>query len=187
MLQRISKDQNWAKLTPVLGILAATWLVLFFKPTEVLFWAYINIPLYLFHQAEEHFWPGGFKRFMNQVINHLPEGEEKLGDVSIFWINIGLVWIAFTVFGLLAHVNIGFGLLIIVFSIINCLTHIVQGVRLKKWNPGLVMASLQFVVSIYAAYFVTVNGLSNPIIWWIATIIFSALVHAMLFRFILKN
>jgi len=187
MIQQLSKNQNWAKLTPVLGVISAIWLFWFFKPTELLFWAYVNIPLYLFHQAEEHFWPGGFKGFINQVINDLPEGEETLTDVNLFWINILLVWVAFTVFGLLALVNIGFGLLIIVFSIMNCLTHIVQGVRHRKWNPGLVMASLQFVVSIYAAYFVTVNGLTNPIIWWLATVIFSGLVHAVLFRFVLKD
>jgi hypothetical protein len=95
--------------------------------------------------------------------------------------------VAFIVFGLLALFNIGFGLLIIVFSIMNCLTHIVQGVRLKTWNPGLVMASLQFVVSIFAAYFVTVNGLTNPTIWWIGTVVFSGIVHAALFRMVLKK
>ena len=90
-------------------------------------------------------------------------------------------------FGLLAIANLGFGLLIIVFSIINCLTHIVQGITRKEWNPGLVMASLQFVVSLYAAYFVTTNGLANPVVWWVATIIFSALVHVALFRFVLNK
>jgi len=147
---------------------SSIWLLWFFKPSEVLFWAYINIPLYLFHQTEEHFWPGGFKNFVNHVINDLPEGEENLTDIDIFWINILLVWVAFIVFGLLARVKIGFGLLIIVFSIVNCLTHIVQGVRLKTWNPGLVMASL-------------------PTIWWIGTVVFSGIVHAVLFRMVLKK
>jgi len=187
MIHQLSKNQNWAKIAPVLGIASSIWLLWFFKPSEALFWAYINIPLYLFHQTEEHFWPGGFKNFVNHEINNLPEGEENLTDIEVFWINILLVWVAFIVFGLLARVNIGFGLLIIVFSIMNCLTHIVQGARLKKWNPGLVMASLQFVVSIFAAYFVTVNGLTNPTVWWIGTVIFSGFVHAVLFRVVLKK
>jgi len=153
----------------------------------VLFWAYINIHLYFFYQTEEHFWPGGFKNFVNHVINDLPEGEENLTDIVIFWINILLVSVSFIVFGLFARVNIGFGLLIIVFSIINCLTHIVQGLRLKKWNPGLVIASIQLLVSIYAACFVTVNGLANPTIWWIGTVVFSGIVHAVLFRIILEK
>jgi len=187
LIQQLSKNQNWAKIAPVLGVASAIWLFLFFKPTEALFWAYINIPLYFIHQTEEHFWPGGFKKYINQVINDLPEGEETLTDIKIFWINILLVWIAFIVFGLLSLVDIGFGLLIIVFSIINCLTHIFQGIRRKEWNPGLVIASLQFIISIYAAYFVTTNGLSNPTIWWVATVVFSVLVHVALFRLVLKQ
>ena len=187
MLHRLSKDQNWAKLAPFLGLASAVCLFLFFKPTEVLFWAYINIPLYFFHQTEEHLWPGGFKNYVNHVVNHLPAGEEKLTDTMVFWINILMVWVAFLVLGVLSFVNIGFGLFIIVFSIINCLTHIIMGVRRKEWNPGLVIASLQFVISLYAAYFVTVNGLTNPVLWWAGTIIFSALAHALLFKTILKE
>ena len=187
MIQQFSKNQNWAKITPILGVVSTIWLFLFFKPTEVLFWAFINLPLYFFHQTEEHYWPGGFKNYVNHVINKLPEGQETLTDIKVFWINILLVWLAFIVFGVLSLVNFGFGLLIIVFSIINCLTHIFQGVQRKEWNPGLVMACLQFAISIYAAYFVTTNGLSNPVFWWIATVVFSALVHALLFRFVLNK
>ncbi len=187
MIQQLSKNQNWAKIAPILGAVTTIWLFLSFRPTEVLFWAYINIPLYFFHQTEEHLWPGGFKNYVNHVINHLPEGKETLTDRKVFWINILLVWVAFTVFGVLSQVNIGFGLFIIVFSIINCLTHIFQGIRRREWNPGLVMASLQFLISIYAATFVTVNGLSNPIIWWTATVVFSALVHVGVFRVVLNE
>jgi len=187
MIQQLAKNQNWAKITPVFGVLSTIWLLWFFKPTDVLFWAYVNIPLYFFHQTEEHFWPGGFKNYINRVINKLPEGQETLTDIKIFWVNILLGWFAFSFFGVLSLVNIGFGLLIIVFSILNCLTHIFQGISHKQWNPGLVMASLQFLISIYAAYFVTVNGLSDPVIWWIATVVFSVFVHGMLFRFVLKK
>ena len=187
MIRQFAKNQNWAKLAPLLGIISTLWLLLFFKPTEPLFWAYINIPLYFFHQTEEHFWPGGFKNYINHIINGLPEGQETLTDIKVFWVNILLVWLAFLVFGILALVNLGFGLLIIVFSILNCLTHIFQGLKRKEWNPGLVMASLQFLVSLYAAYFVTMNGLENPVIWWIGTVVFSAVVHALLFRFVLKG
>ena len=187
MLGKLSENQNWAKISLVLGVISLVWLFWFFSPTEVLFWAYINIPLYLFHQTEEHFWPGGFKDYINKVIYNLPEGEETLTDKKVFWINILLVWLAFLVFGLLTLVNIGFGLLIIVFSIMNCLTHIIQGVRRKEWNPGLVIASLQFAVSIYAAYFVTVNGLTHQIFWWVATVVFSGLVHAVLFKVVMAR
>jgi hypothetical protein len=187
MIQQLSKNQNWAKIAPLLGVVTAALLFWFFKPSEVLFWAYINIPLYLFHQTEEHFRPGGFKNYVNHIINKLPEGEETLTDIKVFWINILLVWVAFIIFGVLARVNIGFGLLIIVFSIMNCLTHIFQGIKRREWNPGLIMASLQFIISIYAAYFVTANGLSNPAAWWIGTVVFSAIIHIIVFRVLLKE
>jgi 5'-3' exonuclease len=54
--------------------------------------ALLNIPLYLFHQCEEHYWPGGFKDYMNQKIHGLPNGEEKLTDTAVFRINILMVW-----------------------------------------------------------------------------------------------
>lgn len=181
------QNQNWAKLTPWMGIIAAVLLFRYTNPNQPLFWALINIPLYLFHQAEEHYWPGGFKHFINQVIDGLPSGEEKLTDLSIFWVNILLVWVAFVMFGALAiTVNIGFGLLIIIFSIMNCLTHIFQGIKRRAWNPGLVMASLQFVLSLYGAYFVTKYALTMPIAWWAGAIIFSVGVHACLFKMVMK-
>ena len=187
MICVLAKNQNWAKAAPWLGIITAFLLFLFFKPSQAMFWALINLPLYLFHQTEEHLWPGGFKNYINRVINKLPEGEEALTDEKVFWINILLVWLAFSVFGFLSFVNIGFGLLIVIFSIINCLSHIAQGAKRKKWNPGLVMASLQFVISTYAAYFVTVNGLSNKVFWWVGTIAFSVIVHAVLFKVVMSK
>lgn len=185
MFKTLAENQNWAKLAPILGVITAILLFIFFNPSQTLFWALINIPLYLFHQTEEHLWPGGFKKYMNTVINKLPEGEEALTDEKVFWINIILVWVAFLIFGILSFYNIGFGLLIVIFSIMNCLTHIVQGIRRREWNPGLVMASLQFIISVYAAYFITVNGLTNQLLWWILTIAFSAIVHLVLFKTLL--
>lgn len=187
MIRVFSVNQNWAKLAPCLGIITTLSLCWFFKPSQALFWALINIPIYLFHQTEEHLWPGGFKNYINRVINKLPENEEALTDEKVFWINILLVWVAFLIFGILAFINIGFGLLIVIFSIMNCLTHIVQGLKQKEWNPGLVMASLQFLTSIYAAYFVTVNGLTNQVLWWMGALVFSIVVHAVLFKVVMSK
>lgn len=186
MIQALARRQNWAKAAPVLAVAASVLLFVLFRPSQPMFWALVNIPLYLFHQTEEHLWPGGFKRYINQVVKGLPEGEATLTDKQIFWINIALVWIAFAAFAALAFVNIGFGLLIIVFSIINCLTHIAEALRRRRWNPGLVMASIQFLVSLYAAYFVTAHGLGSPLLWWAGSIVFSAAVHIAIFRTALK-
>ncbi|MDE5000683.1 HXXEE domain-containing protein, partial [Francisella tularensis subsp. holarctica] len=74
------------------------------------FWGLINITLYLFHQTEEQYVPGGFKDFMNRTVMALPQGQEKLIYIKIFWINILMVWLAFAVFGALSFINLGFGL-----------------------------------------------------------------------------
>lgn len=182
MIKTFAENQNWAKLAPWLGIVSGVSLFLFFKPSEAMFWALINIPLYLLHQTEEHYWPGGFKNYINRVVNKLPEGEEMLTDVKVFWINILFVWVAFLIFGALSFIDIGFGMLIIIFSIMNCFTHIVEAIKQKEWNPGLVMASLQFMISIYAAYFVITYGLTNTVFWLIGTIVFSIIVHVILFK-----
>jgi hypothetical protein len=187
MVKIFSKNQNWAKLAPWLGLITIVLLFWLVNPSEAMFWALVNIPLYLFHQTEEHYWPGGFKNYMNKVVYKLPQGEETLTDEKVFWINILLVWLAFLIFGSLSFVNLGFGLLIIIFSIMNCLTHIVEGFKLKEWNPGLVMASLQFIISIYAAYFLTMNGLTNRVYWWVGAIVFSAIVHAILFKVVMNK
>lgn len=187
MYNWLVRNQNWAKFTPWMGIVATFLLFKYTKPSEPLFWALVNIPLYLFHQTEEHYKPGGFKNFINHVINNLPPGQENLNDTTVFWVNILLVWIAFAIFGALSILNVGFGLIIIIFSIINCLTHIVQGIKRCAWNPGLVMASIQFLLSIYGAYFITRFGLSNPIMWWISSIIVSIIVHAILFKMLLTK
>jgi hypothetical protein len=187
MIDRLSKNQNWAKGAPWMGIIALVILFWSNRPSSPYFWAFINIPLYLFHQTEEHFRPGGFKQYINRIIFRLPEGEETLTDRKIFWINILLVWVAFLVFGILVLVDLGFGLFIIIFSIINCLTHITQGIKRKQWNPGLVMASIQFIVSIYGAYFLTTHGLEHPLTWWIGAAAVSIAAHAVLFRFVMRK
>lgn len=187
MISILAKDQNWAKIAPWAGIITSVLLIFNFSIYDPHFWALINIPLYLFHQTEEHYIPGGFKDFMNHDVMKLPQDQEKLTDIKIFWINILMVWLAFIIFGLLSFINLGFGLLIIIFSIMNCLTHIAEGFKLKKWNPGLVMASLQFIISIFAAYYVTTHGLNNPIVWWVSTILFSIVAHILLFKLVMTK
>ncbi|AFJ43806.1 hypothetical protein OOM_1403 [Francisella orientalis str. Toba 04] len=49
------------------------------------------------------------------------------------------------------------------------------------------MASLQFVISIFAAYYVTVHSLDYPIAWWIGTIIFSIFAHILLFKLVMTK
>ncbi len=68
IIRTLSKNQNWAKGAPWLGLISAILLFVYFKPSEAMFWTLINIPLYLFHQTEEHYWPGGFKDYVNKTV-----------------------------------------------------------------------------------------------------------------------
>jgi hypothetical protein len=187
MIKRFAANQIWARLCPFMGIIAAIVLFSFSRWDQPIFWALCNIPLYLFHQTEEHYWPGGFKKFMNEKIFNLPVGEETLTDIKIFWINILLVGIAFLIFGIAACFNIGFGLCIIIFSIMNCLTHILQGIKMTEWNPGLVMSLIQFSLSLYAAYFITSHGLSYATAWWIGSCAFSVIIHLIVFKVVMSK
>ncbi len=185
MLEKLERNQNWAKACPWMAAAAAAALFIFFPLSSPMFWALVNIPLYLLHQTEEHYIPGGFKKYMNEQV--LGDGKETLTDRKIFWINILLVWIAFLIFGALSFVNLGFGLVIVIFSIINCATHIAQAVKARRYNPGLVMASLQLLISLYAAYYITANGLGSPVIWWVGSVVFSAAAHAVVFRTVMSH
>ncbi|ABO46560.1 hypothetical protein DR79_1242 [Francisella tularensis] len=162
MIDSLARNQNWAKVAPWAGIFFTVLLFANFFVYDPHFWGLINIPLYLFHQTEEHYVPGGFKDFMNRTVMALPQGQEKLTDIKIFWINILMVWLAFAVFGALSFKH-------------------------KSWNLGLVMASIQFVISLFAAYYVTVHGLDNPIAWWLGTIIFSIVAHILLFKLVMTR
>ncbi len=184
MLERIAKNQNWAKACPWMAAITAALLFLFFRVSDPMFWALVNIPLYLLHQTEEHYIPGGFKQYMNERV--LKDSRTALTDRKIFWINILLVWAAFLIFGTLSVVNIGFGLGIVIFSIINCATHIAQAAKARCYNPGLVMSSVQLLVSLYAAYFITAHGLGSPVAWWAGSIAVAAAAHLIVFRVLLS-
>ncbi|MGZ7120005.1 MAG: hypothetical protein ACXVH2_09855, partial [Methanobacterium sp.] len=60
--------KNWAKLSIFLAIILAL-LIYFFIKTEniVLFLIWIQIPIYLLHQFEEHTW-NGFKNYINKKV-----------------------------------------------------------------------------------------------------------------------
>jgi hypothetical protein len=186
LINKLAEKQNWAKATPLLGIIFTCVILINFGFQDPMLYALINIPLYFFHQCEEHFKPGGFKDYINTRINKDAK-IKPLSDIKVFWINIILVWFAFLLFGGLAFIHIGFGVLIIIFSIINCLTHIGQALRLREYNPGLVMASIQFTLSLFAAYMISHLTPNSLLGWWLGGFVFSALVHILLFKLVMTK
>lgn len=91
--------KNWAKLCIILSIILAIIILLVVKTNNILlFLIWIQIPIYLLHQFEEHSWPGGFKNFVNKEIFNVEVGEYPLNDINIFWINVPIIWVLMPIF-----------------------------------------------------------------------------------------
>jgi hypothetical protein len=178
---------NWAKLS-VLFAIAITLLVIYFVKLEntVLFLIWIQIPIYLLHQFEEHA-RNGFKNYINKKVFHVQEGEYPLNDKNIFWINIPIIWILMPIFAGLSSVNIMFGLWIPYFAVFNSLSHVIFSIRNREYNPGLIVSLILGIpVGIYALiifYFY----IDVPAITSIISIFFAILLHIIVFGYIRMN
>jgi hypothetical protein len=146
--------KNWAILCIILSIIVTIIILLFVKTNNIiLFLIWIQIPIYLLHQFEEHSWPGGFKRFVNKEIFNVENGEYPLNDRTIFWINIPIIWILMPIFAALSFNNLYFGLWIPIFALFNSLTHVIGAIVKRKYNPGLfVSVVLGIPVAIYTLW-----------------------------------
>jgi hypothetical protein len=146
--------KNWAKLCIILSIIVAVIILLVVKTNNILlFLIWIQIPIYLLHQFEEHSWPGGFKKFVNKEIFNVEVGEYPLNDTNIFWINVPIIWVLMPIFASLSYINLFFGLWIPYFAVFNSLTHLIGAVVKRKYNPGLfVSLVLGIPVAIYTLW-----------------------------------
>ena len=132
--------KNWAKTCIILSIIVTVLILLIVKTNNILlFLIWIQIPIYLLHQFEEHSWPGGFKKFVNKEIFNV-DGEYPLNDINIFWINVPIIWILMPIFASLSYLNLFFGLWIPFFAVFNSLTHVIGAIVKRKYNPGLFMS-----------------------------------------------
>ena len=70
---------------------------------------------------------------------------DVLTKASAFWINILEVWLLFLVsFYLAKYVALGVAFVPIYLTIINGLTHVIAGIALRRYNPGLYTSLLLF-------------------------------------------
>ena len=145
---------NWARICLILSIIVTIIIFLVVKTNNlILFLIWIQIPIYLLHQFEEHYWPGGFKNFFNKEIFNVQDGEYPLNDSSIFWINVPIIWVLMPIFAALSYINLFFGLWIPYFAVFNSLTHVVAVIVKSKYNPGLfVSLVLGIPVAIYTLW-----------------------------------
>jgi Protein of unknown function with HXXEE motif len=179
--------KNWAKLSVVLAIIVTILIIVLVKPENiVLFLIWIQIPIYLLHQFEEHSW-NGFKNYINKKVFKVQEGDFPLNDKNIFWINIPIIWILMPIFAGLSSVNIMFGLWIPYFAVFNSLSHVIFSIRNREYNPGLIVSLILGIpVGIYALIifysYITVTAIIS-----ILSIFFAVLLHLIIFGYIRMN
>ena len=103
---------------------------------------YLQLPLYMIHQFEEHD-KDRFRTFANNVIGG---GKEAFTPGAIFFINSVGVWgLDLVALYLAFYVNLALGLVAIYLPLVNAVTHIVMCVALRRYNPGLWTAALLFL------------------------------------------
>lgn len=108
----------------------------------LLFLIWLQIPLYMLHQFEEHAWPGGFKSYINRKIFNVIDREAPLNDERIFWINIPIIWVLMPLCAIFSRFCLVIGAWIPFFAVINSLTHIFVLVAKREYNPGAVVSLL---------------------------------------------
>jgi hypothetical protein len=136
-------------LLGLLPVVARGW------PLALVF-VYLQLPIYMLHQLEEH--DGDrFRMFFNETLG---QGREALSKMAVFVINIPGVWgVNLASILLAAFVNLGFGLIGIYLTLVNALAHIGQGFAMRRYNPGLATAILLFLpVGGFGLWTVTAAG-----------------------------
>ncbi len=103
---------------------------------------WLQLPLYMLHQYEEHD-DDRFRRFVNDVLGG---GTEMLSRGDTFLINIVGVWgVDTAAFLLAASVHVGLGLIAVYLSFVNGVIHCAQAVALRRSNPGLLTSLVLFL------------------------------------------
>jgi len=119
-------------IAPVMWVLAG----------PAIFWIYLQLPVYMLHQLEEHA-GDRFRNFTNEVIGG---GIEVLSRRATFVINSLGVWgVDLLALYLAVFINPGWGLMAIYLPLVNSLGHIGQAVALRRYNPGLITAAILFL------------------------------------------
>jgi len=103
---------------------------------------YLQLPIYVLHQFEEHR-GDRFRTWVNNTIGH---GREVLTPIATFWINALLVWgLDLVALYLACFVSLWLGLIAIYMAIVNGVAHVVPAIIKREYNPGLVTCVLLFL------------------------------------------
>jgi hypothetical protein len=103
---------------------------------------YLQLPIYLFHQVEEHH-ADRFRQFVN---DHIAGGLPALTTEAVIVINVPGVWgVNLLALYLARFVDLGLGLIAVYLTLVNAIAHIVSMIVLRGYNPGLITALVLFL------------------------------------------
>ncbi len=139
---------------------------------------YLQMPIYMLHQVEEHS-GDRFRTFVNQRVFG---GVEALTPASILVINLPGVW-GVTLLALYAAIffGVGWGLAAIYLVVVNGLSHVAGGAASRAYNPGLWTSLALFLpVGGFALWSVSsmpgVNGVHHAVGIGSAVVIHAAII-----------
>jgi hypothetical protein len=128
--------------------------------------AVVRAPVHV-HETEEYLFPGGFAQFANQAI-YQQDPENGLADeTAVFWINMGYIWIALPVCGLLAVYDLRFAAWMPYFFLFQALVHVLLSVvSHRRYSPGLITALFLHVpFAVWAIFLLQAAGVVQNV-WW---------------------
>lgn len=143
--------ENWSRASLITGVaLLAVGPFLLKGLMWPLFLVFLQLPLYMIHQYEEHA-RGAFRAFIHHWIGH---DRDALTNVAVLWINVVGVWcVDLIVLYLAVYVSPALGLLAVYVTLVNALLHLVTSIAMRRYNPGLwTSIALFFPVGGYALY-----------------------------------
>lgn len=182
--------KNWARPSLLFALIIMGFLFYFKSDLSTsLFWIWLQIPLYLVHQFEEHVWPGKFKEFINQVIFHSNMRDIPMNPKTVFWTNILVIWILFPVIAICSQwIHPKIGAFLPFFALFNATTHILAFGIKRKYNPGLfISVFFNYPLGIYALIVLNescyLTWTATAICFTLTLFIHLAIVFCCLYRF----
>lgn len=137
------RDTNWSRSgLPVAAFLLALIPVIRRRLSPGLLVVYLQLPVYMLHQFEEHA-NGAFKAYAHRTVLR---GRAPVPDRTIFVINIGGVWVLDLALLYLARFrSLRFGLIACYLALVNGFTHIAIALKRREYNPGLATSLALFL------------------------------------------
>ena len=125
--------REWMRAGLVVAVFLLVYLTVLVAPVNLVLYAMLLCaPLYMLHETEEYIFPGGFAQFANRDI-YKQDPENGLADeTAVFWINMGYIWLALPVCGLLAVYDLRFAAWMPYFFIFQALVHVMLSIVARR-------------------------------------------------------